>query len=53
MTIASLLLVEDDQAVRESLSRALQLEGFEVSSASDGLEALEAIASGHTGGHHP
>lgn len=45
VTIASLLLVEDDQAVRESMSRALQLEGFEVSSASDGLEALEAIAA--------
>lgn len=44
LTTASLLLVEDDRAVRESLSRALRLEGFDVSSATDGLEALEAIA---------
>lgn len=38
---ATLLLVEDDRAVRESLSRALELEGFEVFAAPDGVEALE------------
>jgi len=40
----SLLLVEDDRGVRESLGRALELEGFEVSSAPDGLVALEMAA---------
>ena len=37
----SLLLVEDDRGVRESLGRALELEGFDVAAASDGLVALE------------
>ena len=40
-----LLVVEDDQRIRDSLTRALDLEGFEVSAAADGLEALEMIAS--------
>lgn len=44
LTTAGLLLVEDDLAVRESLRRALEMEGFEVSSATDGLEALEMLA---------
>ena len=40
-----LLLVEDDRGVRESLRRALELEGFDVSAVSDGLAALDvAIA---------
>lgn len=40
-----LLVVEDDRRVRESLRRALQLEGFEVTTATDGLAALEMFAS--------
>jgi two-component system response regulator MprA len=40
---ASILVVEDDRAVRESLSRALTLEGYDVSVVGDGLAALDAI----------
>ena len=43
----SLLLVEDDRGVRESLVRALEIEGFAVSTASDGLAALD-MAAGQT-----
>jgi two-component system response regulator MprA len=42
---ASLLIAEDDRAVRESLQRALSLEGYVVRTASNGAEALEAIAA--------
>jgi two-component system response regulator MprA len=35
--------VDDDAAVRESLRRALRLEGFDVELAGDGAEALELI----------
>ena len=37
----SILVVEDDHGVRESLRKALLLEGFEVATASDGASALE------------
>lgn len=37
------LIADDDRAIRESLCRALELEGYEVSSAADGVEALTAI----------
>ena len=37
-----ILVVDDERAVRESLRRALQLEGYEVALAGDG-EALEAL----------
>jgi two-component system response regulator MprA len=40
-----LLVVEDDRGVRESLARALQYEGYEVETASDGFEAIAAIRS--------
>jgi two-component system, OmpR family, response regulator MprA len=36
------LVVEDDKAVRESVERALRLEGYLVDSVADGLAALEA-----------
>ena len=32
------LLAEDDRAVRESLARAMTLEGYEVSAVNDGLQ---------------
>ena len=35
-----ILVVDDERAVRESLRRALQLEGYEVELAEDGADAL-------------
>jgi two-component system response regulator MprA len=39
----NILVVDDERAVRESLRRALELEGYEVGLASDGGEALERL----------
>ena len=41
-----LLLAEDDQSVRESLTRALRFEGYDVHAVSDGAQALEALMAG-------
>ncbi len=38
------LVVDDDPAVSNALTRALRLEGYEVSTAADGTRALEEIA---------
>jgi two-component system response regulator MprA len=46
MNAMEILVVDDDAAVRESLRRALQLEGYAVELAGDGAEALERIQSG-------
>jgi two-component system, OmpR family, response regulator MprA len=43
-----ILIAEDDRAVRESLGRALRLEGYEVDTATNGAEALTSVAE-----HHP
>lgn len=43
MTSPTILVVDDDRAVRESLERALVLHGYEVTLASDGMEALQAV----------
>jgi len=43
MFAMKILVVDDEPAVRESLRRALQLEGYEVDLAGDGLEALESM----------
>jgi two-component system, OmpR family, response regulator MprA len=40
-----ILVVDDERAVRESLRRALVLQGYEVELASDGAEALERLAA--------
>jgi len=42
-------VVDDDAAVRESLGRALRLEGYEVELAADGAEALERLEGDGTG----
>src|SRR4051795_10598852 len=39
-----ILVVDDEPAVRDSLDRALRLEGYKVELAVDGGEALEALA---------
>jgi two-component system response regulator MprA len=41
-----ILVVDDERAVRESLRRALELEGYEIELASDGVEALAALENG-------
>ncbi|MEO8815946.1 MAG: response regulator transcription factor [Mycobacterium sp.] len=40
-----LLVVDDDRAVRESLRRSLSFNGYAVSLATDGVEALDSIIS--------
>src|SRR6266487_654121 len=40
-----ILVVDDERAVRESLRRALELEGYEIDLAEGGGEALEVLGS--------
>src|SRR5215211_2666528 len=40
-----ILVVDDDQAVRDSLKRSLEYNGYEVSSAEDGVQALARLAA--------
>lgn len=42
-TTATVLVADDDRAIRESLERALQLEGYRVRTAPDGVQALAAV----------
>jgi two-component system response regulator MprA len=42
----SILVVDDEPAVREALRRALELEGYDVELAEDGAQALERLANG-------
>jgi two-component system, OmpR family, response regulator MprA len=41
---AHLLVAEDDRAVRDSLVRALELEGYRVTATSNGAECLDAVS---------
>lgn len=41
-----ILVVDDDRAVRESLRRSLQFNGYQVDTASDGQQALDSIRGG-------
>ncbi|MFM7535018.1 MAG: response regulator transcription factor [Acidimicrobiales bacterium] len=41
--MATVLIADDDRAIRESLARLLKLEGYEVVVAADGAEALGAL----------
>jgi two-component system response regulator MprA len=40
-----ILVVDDERAVRESLRRALELEGYEIELAADGQEALQLLGT--------
>jgi two-component system response regulator MprA len=44
MRAMKILVIDDERAVRESLRRALELEGYEVELAIDGEEALERLS---------
>jgi two-component system, OmpR family, response regulator MprA len=44
MSPMRILVVDDEPAVRDSLRRALQLEGYEVELAGDGLDALDRLS---------
>ncbi len=41
-----ILVVDDEKNIREGLGRALELDGYEVSLAADGMEALDQIQRG-------
>src|SRR5882762_3793541 len=43
MAMGRILLADDDRAIRDSLSRALGLQGYEVVAASDGAVALSLV----------
>jgi two-component system, OmpR family, response regulator MprA len=45
MLTMDILVVDDERAVRDSLKRALELEGYEVELADDGEEALRRLSS--------
>jgi CheY-like chemotaxis protein len=42
----SVLIVEDDEDIRESLGDALELDGYDVAAAENGWEALRLLRSG-------
>ena len=41
-----ILVVDDDQAVRDSIARSLHYTGYQVTTAQDGIEALAKLSSG-------
>ena len=48
MRAMKILVVDDERAVRESLRRALELEGYEIELAADGREALSRLMENGT-----
>jgi two-component system response regulator MprA len=46
MTGVKILVVDDERAVRESLRRALELEGYDIELAEDGVDALARLLNG-------
>ncbi|MGH3860564.1 response regulator transcription factor, partial [Actinokineospora sp.] len=48
-----ILVVDDDRAVRESLRRSLQFNGYQVDLASDGRQALETVLGADGAGTRP
>jgi len=47
MTMRTILVVDDEPAVRDALERALKTEGYVVRTATNGAEGLEAVAELH------
>ena len=43
-TSAQLLVVDDDPQLREALTRALALDGYDVTTATNGAQALDAVS---------
>ena len=52
ITGMAILVVDDDQAVRDALRRALTMQGYDVELAADGEEALLKLRS-HPNAHRP
>jgi PAS domain S-box-containing protein len=46
-TKATILVVEDEQPIRDVLARRLEGEGYECATAADGKEAMEAVSKQH------
>ena len=46
MLLRRILIVEDDPDTREMLARFLEIAGYEVAQAANGLEALDVLRSG-------
>ena len=44
MSPGSVLIIDDEAAIRESLQTLLEIEGYEVETASDGAEGLARLA---------
>jgi two-component system response regulator MprA len=45
MAELQVLVVDDDPQLREALTRALELDGYRVTTASNGVKALEAVTA--------
>jgi two-component system response regulator MprA len=45
--LARVLVVDDEPALRDALESSLAFEGYDVATACDGLEALDAVAANH------